>query len=89
MAQAAITDTNMPDDVRASIAIEIGRQLTRLSHDPWHDPTSGAAHANCSKAHLLKCIRQGRGPAVVGSGRMMRMRRSAIDAWLEGKRHAA
>ena len=89
MAQAAIIDTVTPDDVRTFIAIEIGRQLTRLGNDPWHDPASGAAHANCSKAHLLKCIRQGRGPAYVGSGRMMRMRRSSIDTWLKGTRHAA
>jgi hypothetical protein len=82
------TDDTLPEVVRALVSDEIGRQFARLGYDPWHDPGSAATYANCSKAHLLKCIRQGRGPGVVGSGRMMRMRQSAIDLWLQGKRQA-
>jgi hypothetical protein len=89
MAQSATAETAVSDATRDLIASEIARQLDRQSRDVWHDPASAAKYANCSKANLLRCIRQGRGPDVTGSGRMMRMRQSAIDAWLEGKRHVA
>jgi excisionase family DNA binding protein len=83
MAHPAITDTVVPAATRDLIACEIARQLARIEDDPWLSPQTAAERANCSRAHLLRCIRQGEGPTVAGSGRMMRMRQSAVDRWLE------
>jgi excisionase family DNA binding protein len=58
------------------------RRLTTL--DPWHAPKEIASYARVSKDHVLRAIRAGE-IEYVGTGRMMRARQSAVDAWLAGK----
>jgi predicted DNA-binding transcriptional regulator AlpA len=61
------------------------RGLGLLMPDVWMTSTQAAAHARMSKWHFQRLCRQGRGPDRVGTGKLMRFRRSAVDCWLDGQ----
>ena len=49
-----------------------------------------AAHTRMSKWHFQRLCRQGRGPDHVGTGKLVRFRRSIVDLWLDSQgRHSS
>jgi excisionase family DNA binding protein len=50
----------------------------------WLPAREAAERARLSKSHLLRLVRQGRGPAHVGAGRLMSFRGSDVDSWVIG-----
>ena len=72
-------------DLMVLVSAEVKRQITALSRDTWGTAGEAAFWARVSKAHLLRLCRQGQGPEYVGSGKLMRFKRSAVDRWLAGK----
>ena len=75
--------TSIFDDPRFERHVE--RIVRRLSIvDLWMSPKEIAEYARVSKHHVLRVLRAG---AIehVGAGRLIRARRSSVDAWLAGK----
>ncbi len=70
-------------DIRALVSAEVKRQIIALNRDTWGTPAEAAAWARISKAHLLRLCRQGHGPEHVGTGKLMRFKRTAVDHWLD------
>ena len=62
------------------------RRLGLLAADQWLTPGQAAERAKVSRGHLLRLIRQGQGPTATGAGKLLRIKASAVDAWLENLR---
>lgn len=61
------------------------RRLGLLVPDVWMTAAEAAAHTRMSKWHFQRLCRQGRGPEQVGTGKLVRFRRSVVDRWLDGQ----
>lgn len=75
-------------DIQRRIDVAV-RAAVKVTLDPWMNAAEAAAHARLNKDSFLRLRRRGEAPAGVGSGKLLRWRRSTIDKWLEGNRHAA
>jgi len=51
------------------------------SDTAWLTPAEAAQRARLSTSHFLRMVRNGRGPVHVGKHRLLRVKRSELDAW--------
>jgi excisionase family DNA binding protein len=64
------------------------RAFGLLVPDSWMTPAEAATHSRLSIWHFQRLCREGRGPDHVGTGKLIRFRKSAVDRWLDGQRHS-
>jgi len=63
-----------------------------MTHDPNYDTKQAAAYLATSESYLEQLRWKGGGPVYWKRGRMVRYRRSALDAWIDGhgtRRHTS
>ena len=63
-----------------------------MTHDPNYDTKQAAAYLATSESYLEQLRWRGGGPVYWKRGRMVRYRRSALDAWIDShgtRRHTS
>jgi hypothetical protein len=66
------------------------RGLGLFVPDVWMTAAEAAEHTRMSIWHFQRLCRQGRGPEHVGTGKLVRFRKSVVDRWPDGQgRHSS